>query len=127
MKLKEGLYVVLKSDANVYASLFDFTEPWKIDLMGFMEENYMYDLSMEELATYTGQGLTGFKNDFRKVSELTPQKWIIRRRLETAHELIAKQHYKVSEAMMNVGFKNLSHFSRIYKEAYGLAQCRQIT
>lgn len=121
MKLKEGLYVVLKSDANVYASLFDFTEPWKIDLMGFMEENYMYDLSMEELATYTGRSLTGFKNDFRKVSELTPQKWIIRRRLETAHELIAKQHYKVSEAMMNVGFKNLSHFSRIYKEAYGLA------
>lgn len=42
-------------------------------------------------------------------------------RLETAHELIAKQHYKVSEAMMNVGFKNLSHFSKIYKEAYGLA------
>ena len=34
MKLKEGLYVVLKSNANVYASLFDFTEPWKIDVNG---------------------------------------------------------------------------------------------
>lgn len=121
MKLKEGLYVVLKSDTDVYASLFDFAEPWKIDMLGFMEENYMYDLSIEELAAYTGRSLTGFKNDFRKVSELTPQKWIIKRRLEAAHELIVNQHCKVNEAMMNVGFKNLSHFSRIYKETYGIA------
>lgn len=121
MKLKEGLYIVLKSDAKVYASLFDFAEPWKIDLLGFMEENYMYDLSIEELASYTGRSLTGFKNDFRKVSELTPQKWIIKRRLEAAHELIMNRNCKVSEAMLNVGFKNLSHFSRIYKEVYGVA------
>ena len=121
MKLKEGLYIVLKSDASVYASLFDFAEPWKIDLLAFMEENYMYELSIEELASYTGRSLTGFKNDFRKVSELTPQKWIIKRRLEAAHELIVNRDCKVSEAMMNVGFKNLSHFSRIYKEAYGIA------
>lgn len=121
MKLKEGLYIVLKSDASVYASLFDFAEPWKIDLLGFMEDNYMYDLSIEELASYTGRSLTGFKNDFRKVSELTPQKWIIKRRLEAAHELIVNRDCKVSEAMMHVGFKNLSHFSRIYKEVYGMA------
>ena len=28
LKINEGLRVVLKTDKNVYASLFDFTEPW---------------------------------------------------------------------------------------------------
>jgi len=28
---------------------------------------------------------------------------------------------KVTEACFDVGFKNLSHFSKIYKEAYGVA------
>ena len=28
---------------------------------------------------------------------------------------------KVTEACFDVGFKNLSHFSKIYKEAYGAA------
>lgn len=121
LKMMEGLYVLLNTDKNIYASLFDFTDPWKIDLMGFMNENYMYDLSMEELASYTGRSLTSFKRDFKKVSELTPQKWIIRKRLEVAYDMITHEGRKVTEAMMDVGFKNLSHFSRAYKATYGHA------
>lgn len=30
LKMTEGLYVLLNTDANLYASLFDFTDPWKI-------------------------------------------------------------------------------------------------
>jgi len=61
------------------------------------------------------------KRDFAKISDLTPQKWIIRRRLEAAHDLIKSGRKKVTEACFDVGFKNLSHFSKIYKETYGVA------
>ena len=120
MKLVEGLYALLRTDKNLYASLFDFTEPWKIDIIDYLNENYMYELSMEDIARYTGRSLATFKRDFKKVSDLTPQKWIIRRRLEKAHELLLSgTAERVQDVMTDVGFTNLSYFSRIYKNAYG--------
>lgn len=121
LKMVEGIYVLLNTDINLYASLFDFVEPWKIDILDYLNENYMFDLSMNEIASYTGRSLATFKRDFAKVSDLTPQKWIIKRRLEAAHDLIKSGKKKVTEACFDVGFKNLSHFSKIYKEAYGVA------
>ena len=119
LKMIEGAYVLLNTDKNLYASLFDFVDPWKIDIIDYLNENYMYDLSMEEIASYTGRSLATFKRDFAKVSDLTPQKWLIKRRLEAAHELIKSGKKKVTEACFDVGFKNLSHFSKVYKETYG--------
>ena len=81
----------------------------------------MNDLSMEEIAYYTGRSLATFKRDFKKISELSPQKWLIRRRLEAAHRLISTGARRVTEACFDVGFKNLSHFSKVYKDFYGVA------
>lgn len=121
LKMIEGVYILLNTDKNLYASLFDFTEPWKINIFDFLEQNYMNELTLEEIANYTGRSLATFKRDFAKISELTPQKWLIKRRLEAAHELIQSGNRKVSEICFDVGFKNLSHFSKIYKETYGYA------
>ena len=121
LKMTEGIYAILNTDENLYASLFDFVDPWKIDIMDFMERNYMNELSLEEMAYYTGRSLSTFKRDFRQYSDLTPRRWLIRRRLQAAHELIRKGGRKVSEICFDVGFKNLSHFSKVYKEAYGVA------
>lgn len=119
LKMTEGMYVLLNTDKNLYASLFDFTDPWKIDIMDFMEQNYMNDLTLEEMANYTGRSLATFKRDFCKVSDLSPQKWVIRRRLKAAHELIRSGTQKVTDVCFKVGFKNLSHFSKAYKGLYG--------
>ena len=121
LKMTEGVYVLLRTDRNLYASLFDFVEPWKIDILDYLNENCMLDLSMNEIASYTGRSLATFKRDFAKVSDLPPQKWIIKRRLEAARDLILSGKKKVTEACFDMGFKNLSHFSKIYKEAYGVA------
>ena len=121
LKLQEGLLALLHIDGRFASTLFDFNEPWKIDILDYLNENYMCDLSMKEIASYTGRSLATFKRDFAKVSDLTPQKWIIRRRLEAAHDLIRSGKKKVTEACFDVGFKNLSHFSKVYKETYGVA------
>lgn len=121
LKMVEGMYVLLNTSKNLYASVFDFTDPWKIDILDFLESNYMNDISMEEIANYTGRSLSTFKRDFKKCSTLSPREWLIHRRLEAAHELIRKGGRKVSEICLEVGFKNLSHFSKIYKEKYGIS------
>lgn len=126
LKMIEGTYVLLNTDKNLYASLFDFTEPWKIDILDFLDEHYMDDLTMEEIASFTGRSLATFKRDFNKISDLTPQKWLIQKRLEKAHELIREEGKMVAEACFDVGFKNRSHFTTAFKKHYGYAPTNNI-
>ena len=118
-KRLEGLRCVLAADPDFYASLFDFAQPWKIDLPSFMEENYLCDLSVPELARYSGRSLSAFKRDFKKVSPLTPEKWVILRRLQDAHRLLAAGGCRVADAMTEAGFKDPASFCRAYKREYG--------
>lgn len=118
-KLYEGLNAVLSTDPSLYASLFDFTEPWKIDIMEFMNDHYKNDLSIDDMSLFTGRSPATFKRDFKKVSQFSPVKWLIDRRLDAAHKLLLTTDMTVSDVMTDVGFKNLSHFSKCYKEKYG--------
>lgn len=119
MKRREGLLCLLETDPSCYASLFDFSHLWKVDLLAFLEENYKDDLSLKEMAYYTGRSLSSFKRDFSKVSDLSPKRWVIRRRLEDAHRLLCEGKHKVSDAMEEAGFKDPASFSRAYKRQYG--------
>ncbi len=121
LKEREGVYALLNTDKVFYPTLFDFTEPWKIDIMEFMNENYMYDLSMEELAAFTGRSLATFKRDFSKVNSLPPQKWLIQRRLEAAYDKLQNEGKKASEVYLEVGFKDISHFYHAFKKQYGFS------
>ena len=118
-ELNEGLTCVLKADRSVYASIFDFASPWKIDLLEFMNENYMYRLSLKELANYTWRSLSTFKRDFKKLTDQTPERWIIDKRLDEAQRLLAHGCRRVSEVMAKVGITNQSYFSRAYKDKFG--------
>ena len=56
LKMIEGVYVLLNTDRNLYASLFDFVEPWKIDILDYLNENYMCDpVSYTHLDVYKRQ------------------------------------------------------------------------
>lgn len=120
LKILEGIYALLNSNELLYPILFDFAEPWKIDLLEFLNNNYMDDLTMEQIATFTGRSLATFKRDFKKISNLTPQKWLIKKRLEMAYIKIKERGEKVQEVYTEVGFKNLSHFSTTFKKQYGI-------
>jgi len=76
---------------------------------------------MEEIASFTGRSLSTFKRDFKKISDLPPQKWLIQRRLRAAYEKIKEDGKRVSDVYMEVGFKNLSHFSVAFKKQYGFS------
>lgn len=121
LKLQEGLLALLHTDKRFMTVLFDFSTPWKMDILDFMNENYMYEFTLEELAHYTGRSLATFKRDFKKVSELTPEKWLIRKRLEVAYHLLKEERRKVVDVYAEVGFKNPSHFSTAFKKRYGIS------
>ena len=120
LKLQEGLMALLSIDMRFAPIIFDCNEPWKIDILDFMENNYTSNLSIEEIAHYTGRSLATFKRDFKKISNLTPEKWLIRKRLEKAYELMQQGKKKVVEVYAEVGFRNPSHFSTAFKKHFGI-------
>lgn len=124
LKEQEGIYCLLNTSKDLFPVLFDFTEAWKIDILDFLNENYMDELTMEEIAAYTGRSLATFKRDFAKVSNLTPQKWLINKRLEIAYNKLKNEKKKVSDVYVEVGFKNLSHFYTAFKKQYGFSPRR---
>lgn len=121
LKLQEGLLALLHIDKSFAPTLFDFNEPWKIDIIDFLNKNYMYELTVEDIAHYTGRSLATFKRDFKKVSSLTPEKWLIRKRLEAAYAMMQEGEKKIADIYTKVGFKNQSHFSAAFKKQYGVS------
>jgi AraC-like DNA-binding protein len=120
LKIQEGIYALLNNSELLFPILFDFTEPWKIDILEFLNENYKDELTMEQIASYTGRSLATFKRDFNKISNLSPQKWLIKKRLETAYYKLKEEGMKVQDVYLEVGFKNPSHFSTAFKKQYGI-------
>lgn len=118
LKRNEAIQAILDIVPSSPAVLSDFLDPWKIELKDFMEENYLEEMTLAELAMYSGRSLSSFKRDFKKISDLTPERWIVHRRLEDAHRLL-EEGKKSREIYLKLGFKSLSHFSQAYKRQYG--------
>lgn len=109
-KVTEGIEALMAINPRFCINLFDFMGPWKINISEFMEQNYTENLSVEEMAHFTGRSVATFKRDFKQISDLTPQRWMTRRRLEEAYKLMSEGK-TASEIFLQLGFKSLSHFS----------------
>ncbi len=120
-KLHEAVFTILQIKPDLGQVLFDFAEPWKINLEEFMHKNFKSDLSLEEFAHYTGRSLSSFKKDFANIFNITPSRWITKRRLEEAKSVIEKLGRKPADVYLEVGFKNLSHFSTAFKKEFGFS------
>lgn len=121
LKVEEGILLLLNHHPDLKNVLFDFSEPGKIDLELFMNRNFRFNVEMKRFATLTGRSLATFKRDFAKVFNLSPNRWLQKRRLEEARYLIKEKGRKPSEVYLEVGFEDLSHFSFAFKKNYGIA------
>jgi AraC-like DNA-binding protein len=101
--------------------LANFEDPHKVELVSFMEKNYMFNMPLEKFGYLTGRSLTTFKRDFKKAFNTTPQKWLTQKRLELAHYELAERKKKPVEVCYETGFENLSHFSFAFKKHFGYA------
>lgn len=121
VKMQEAVAALLEINPELAAVLFDFEEPWRMDIKDFMHKNFTSDLSLQEFAHYTGRSLTTFKRDFNEAfGDITPARWIMNARLGLAKQMIEDGGHP-SDIYLRCGFKNLSHFSTAFKRRYGVA------
>ncbi|GAB2657225.1 hypothetical protein GCM10027036_08400 [Flavihumibacter cheonanensis] len=119
LKLQEAITVLRTVDAGVDNQLANFAVQGKLDLVDYMQKNYVFNIPLERFAYLTGRSLATFKRDFQRLLGTTPQKWLLEKRLKEAHFLISQKKQKPSDVYLEVGFENLSHFSRSFKQHFG--------
>ncbi|MGC4103935.1 helix-turn-helix domain-containing protein [Ferruginibacter sp.] len=95
-------------------------EPQTITLQRVMEDNFCFNLKLEQYAELCNRSLSAFKRDFEKVFATSPGKWLLEKRLLHAMHLVSNLNKPVSEAAFESGFENPSHFSRSFKERFGI-------
>lgn len=120
IKINELITLLLETHPHLKAFLFDFSEPYKIDLEEFMIKNYQYNVSLENFAKLSGRSLASFKRDFEKIFQTSPGKWLKAKRLSEAYDLIKRKQLKPSDIYLDLGFENLSHFYASFKEQFGV-------
>ena len=121
LKIKELLILLLQADPELKNVLFDFTEPYKIDLEAFMNKNFHFNVHLERFAYLSGRSLASFKRDFEKTFGQTPGKWIQQKRLKEAYYLITSKGRTASDVYLDLGFEDLSHFSFAFKKQFGMS------
>jgi AraC family transcriptional regulator, exoenzyme S synthesis regulatory protein ExsA len=119
LKITEAISILRTIDKSIDSVLTNFDDPGKIDLVSFMEKNFMFNEPLERFGYLTGRSLTTFKRDFKKAFKTTPQKWLTQKRLELAHYQFVEKKLKPVEIFYEVGFENLSHFSYAFKKHFG--------
>lgn len=86
-----------------------------------MQNNYTFNLTLEEYARLACQSVSTFKREFKKAFKETPAKWITKRRLHLAVELLENTSLSIGEIGFECGFENQTHFSRLFKEKMGIS------
>lgn len=120
LKITEAISILRTIDNEIDNILANFEEPYKIDLAGFMDRNFMFNMPLEKFGYLTGRSLTTFKRDFHKIYNTTPQRWLTQKRLALAHYQLSEKSRKPAEVYLETGFENLSHFSYAFKKQFGL-------
>ena len=119
LKIMELLYDVSECSKNMFRQILQLRNPARTDIQHVVEQYYTTPVTLPELAFLSGRSLSSFKRDFQQIYNISPAQWIRVRRLEKAKEMLQETVLPVNEICYSVGFENVSHFSRIFKNHYG--------
>lgn len=121
LKREELLLILLQLHPELSDVLFDFGIPGRLDLEQFMQKNYKFNVNVERLAFLTGRSLSAFKRDFKKIFNETPNRWLVKRRLQEARFLIEEKKQRPGDIYIDLGFEDFSHFSFAFKKEFGIS------
>ncbi|MTI32142.1 helix-turn-helix domain-containing protein [Xanthovirga aplysinae] len=120
-KLKE--FVLLMTKSQQAPSQLDFLaalfKPNEVGFKTTIQHNLYANLSLDELATLCHLSLSSFKRKFKEVFNDSPKKYIARKKVEKAAELLKANDLRVSDIAYDVGFESLATFNRNFINIYG--------
>lgn len=78
------------------------------------------NLDIQHICDHMSMSRTQLYRKFRSLTNMTVTEYLRSLRLHRAHELLSGHRVTVAEAAYRTGFRNVSHFSRVYKRKFGV-------
>lgn len=123
LKLLEFLQILaLTNEPSFLTTLLSRTKsgPPKRNIKRLINKPEMLRLTVTDLAKLSGRSLSSFNRDFRKNFNMPPQKWLKHKRLSYAQKILVEKNLSVTEVALEVGYENISHFIKSFKDQFGL-------
>jgi AraC-like DNA-binding protein len=124
LALHELVFRLLRSDAALalrHAACRGGDEGRIAEAMAFIRANSRRKLTIEQLAKRAAMSPSHFAHRFRDVARVSPMRYLKHVRLEQARVLLVQHGSRASEVAERIGYGSLTHFTRDFKQQFGLA------
>lgn len=89
--------------------------------LSFIEQNFQNDISVEDIARACGLNRSYFGKIFKNAVGKSPQEFLLNYRMIKATELLKMTALSIGDISNAVGYDNQLHFSRAFKNVYGVS------
>lgn len=91
------------------------------EAISFIEQNFQNDITVEDIAYSCGLNRSYFGKIFHENMGKSPQEFLISYRMTKAAELLKLTKLSIADIGNAVGYPNQLHFSRAFKNVYGIS------
>jgi AraC-like DNA-binding protein len=96
--------------------------PWQLKrAMAIMDSKLDGDIPIAVIAQFCGLSPSYFTRAFKISTGMPPHKWLLKRKVEKATNLLRTTRMSLSEIAVDCGFVDQSHFTRVFSKAIGAA------
>jgi len=107
LKFRELILTVADEPQNAEVISYFYSlmnDPQSAVLQRVMNDNYCFNLTLEQYAELCNRSLSAFKRDFEKMMNTSPGKWLLEKRLTHARDLIVNTDKSINEVAFESGF-----------------------
>ena len=91
------------------------------EALSYIEQNFQNDISIEDISAFCGLNRSYFGKIFHDTIGRSPQEFLISYRMTKAAELLKITSLSIADIGNAVGYPNQLHFSRAFKNVYGIS------
>ncbi len=92
--------------------------------MIYIREHFRENINVESVAAHAGFSRFYFSRQFKRITGMTVMEYVQFLRCRHARELLLAGNCSVSRAAMECGFSDLSYFTKVFKEQFGVLPSR---
>ena len=94
----------------------------------FIKSNYSRNIKLDDVAAAVYLSPNYFSSLFKKITGYTFSNYLIKKRIESAKELLGETNIPIKKIVYHVGFEDYNYFNRTFRKIEGVppAQFRKL-